>query len=57
MLEGLSNREIADRISRSKTTVEYHITNIYRKFGIDDKISGRAAFMALFIKPKNTDML
>jgi DNA-binding CsgD family transcriptional regulator len=51
MLAGLSNKEIAYRIFRSKATVDYHITNIYRKFGIDDKTSGRAAFMALFIKP------
>jgi DNA-binding NarL/FixJ family response regulator len=55
MLEGLSNKEIADRIFRSKATVEYHITNIYRKFGIDDKTSGRASFMSLFIKPQNAE--
>jgi DNA-binding CsgD family transcriptional regulator len=40
--EGLSNQKIAERIFRSKFTVEKHVTSIYRKFGVPD----RAAFVA-----------
>jgi DNA-binding NarL/FixJ family response regulator len=42
VIEGLSNQKIAERIFRSKFTVEKHVTNIYRKFGVPD----RAAFVA-----------
>jgi DNA-binding CsgD family transcriptional regulator len=53
MIEGCTNGEIADKIFRSRATVEFHVTNIYRKFGIEGKTCGRAAFMALFIKSQN----
>jgi DNA-binding CsgD family transcriptional regulator len=42
VMEGLSNQQIAERIFRSKFTVEKHVTGIYRKFGVSD----RAAFVA-----------
>jgi DNA-binding CsgD family transcriptional regulator len=42
VMEGLSNQKIAERIFRSKFTVEKHVTSIYRKFGVPD----RAAFVA-----------
>jgi DNA-binding CsgD family transcriptional regulator len=42
VIEGLSNQKIAERIFRSKFTVEKHVTSIYRKFGVPD----RAAFVA-----------
>jgi DNA-binding CsgD family transcriptional regulator len=42
VMEGLSNQQIAERIFRSKFTVEKHVTSIYRKFGVSD----RAAFVA-----------
>jgi DNA-binding CsgD family transcriptional regulator len=35
--EGLSNQKIAERIFRSKFTVEKHVTSIYRKFGVPDR--------------------
>jgi DNA-binding CsgD family transcriptional regulator len=35
--EGLSNQQIAERILRSKFTVEKHITSIYRKCGVRDR--------------------
>jgi DNA-binding CsgD family transcriptional regulator len=41
VMEGLSNQQIAERIFRSKFTVEKHVTSIYRKFGVPD----RAAFV------------
>jgi DNA-binding CsgD family transcriptional regulator len=44
--EGLSNQKIAERILRSKPTVEKHLTSIYRKFGVPD----RTAFLAKVLK-------
>jgi DNA-binding CsgD family transcriptional regulator len=46
VLEGLSNQKIAERIFRSKFTVEKHVTSIYRKFGVSD----RAAFVAKVLR-------
>jgi DNA-binding CsgD family transcriptional regulator len=46
VLEGLSNQKIAERIFRSKFTVEKHITSIYRKFDVSD----RAAFVAKVLR-------
>jgi DNA-binding CsgD family transcriptional regulator len=46
VLEGLSNQKIADRIFRSRPTVEKHLTSIYRKFGVPD----RMAFLAKVLK-------
>jgi DNA-binding CsgD family transcriptional regulator len=37
VMEGLSNQKIAERIFRSKFTVEKHVTSIYRKFGVPDR--------------------
>jgi DNA-binding CsgD family transcriptional regulator len=46
VMEGLSNQQIAERIFRSKFTVEKHVTSIYRKFGVPD----RAAFVTRVLK-------
>jgi DNA-binding NarL/FixJ family response regulator len=46
VMEGLSNQKIAERIFRSKSTVEKHVTSIYRKFGVPD----RAAFVAKVLR-------
>jgi DNA-binding CsgD family transcriptional regulator len=46
IMEGLSNQKIAERIFRSKFTVEKHITSIYRKFNVPD----RAAFVAKVLR-------
>jgi DNA-binding NarL/FixJ family response regulator len=45
-MEGLSNQKIAERIFRSKFTVEKNVTGIYRKFGVPD----RAAFVAKVLR-------
>jgi DNA-binding CsgD family transcriptional regulator len=39
VMEGLSNQKIAERIFRSKFTVEKHTVSIYRKFGVHDRAS------------------
>jgi len=47
MVEGLDNKVIAERLYVSNSTIAYHVTNIFRKFGIiDGKNKGRAAFFS-----------
>jgi DNA-binding NarL/FixJ family response regulator len=46
VMEGLSNQKIAERIFRSKFTVEKHVTSIYRKFGVPD----RTAFVSKVLR-------
>ena len=35
--EGQSNKQIAERLWLSDQTVKYHLTNIYRKFGVNSR--------------------
>jgi len=47
MAEGLDNKDIGERLFLSNSTVAFHVTNIFRKFGIiDGKNKGRALFLA-----------
>jgi DNA-binding CsgD family transcriptional regulator len=47
MVEGLNNNNIAERLFISNSTIAFHVTNIFRKFGIiDGKNKGRALFLA-----------
>jgi len=47
MTEGLDNTEIGERLFLSNSTIAFHVTNIFRKFGIiDGKNKGRAMFLA-----------
>jgi DNA-binding CsgD family transcriptional regulator len=46
IVKGFSNAEIADRLFVSESSISFHITNIYRKFGTAGKISGRKSFLA-----------
>jgi DNA-binding NarL/FixJ family response regulator len=46
IVEGLSNRDIAEALSLSVRTVERHISNIYNKTGIQ----GRAAITAYALR-------
>ncbi|MDR2702591.1 MAG: helix-turn-helix transcriptional regulator, partial [Spirochaetaceae bacterium] len=50
MVEGLDNKDIGERLFISISAVAFHVTNIFRKFGIiDGKNKGRAMFMAKLI--------
>jgi DNA-binding CsgD family transcriptional regulator len=47
MTEGLDNKDIGERLFVSSSTVAFHVTSIFRKFGIiDGKNKGRAMFLA-----------
>ncbi|MDR2596964.1 MAG: helix-turn-helix transcriptional regulator [Treponema sp.] len=47
MVEGLDNKDIGERLFVSSSTIAFHVTNIFRKFGIiDGKNKGRAVFLA-----------
>jgi DNA-binding NarL/FixJ family response regulator len=46
MAEGLDNKDIGESLFLSTRTVSFHVTNIFRKFGIiDGKNNGRAIFL------------
>jgi DNA-binding CsgD family transcriptional regulator len=50
MVEGLDNKDIGERLFLSNSTIAFHVTNIFRKFGINDgKNKGRAMFLARLI--------
>jgi len=37
MAQGLSNREIADRLSLSPKTIKWHAYNLYAKLGVNSR--------------------
>ena len=45
--EGLSNREIADRLCVSVGTIKTHLTNIYGKLGVNSRMQAVAEAQAL----------
>jgi len=50
MVEGLDNKDIGERLFVSNRTIAFHITNIFRKFGITDgKNKGRTLFLSKLI--------
>jgi LuxR family maltose regulon positive regulatory protein len=46
---GLSNREIADALSIAECTVKTHLTNIYRKLGVNTRMRAVAQAKALML--------
>lgn len=47
VVEGLSNKEIAARLSISKYTVGNHINNIFRKLGVNDRTQAAVAALKM----------
>ncbi len=47
MVEGLSNKEIAKRLTLSTSTIQFHITNILSKFGVSKRTE--AIFILILI--------
>jgi two-component system, NarL family, response regulator len=43
MVEGLSNRLIADRLALSEATVKSHVTHIFEKLGVEDRTQAALA--------------
>jgi NarL family two-component system response regulator LiaR len=39
MVEGMNNNEIAERLIVSPSTVKFHITNIFMKLGVDNRVA------------------
>lgn len=39
LVEGLSNKAIADKLTMSPRTVQAHLRNVYRKFGVFNRTS------------------
>jgi hypothetical protein len=50
MLARLYGKAQRERLFVSATTVAFHVTGIFKKFGIDGKTGGRSAFLAEFVQ-------
>lgn len=48
LIEGYSNKEMAEKLIISIHTVKAHIESIYRKFGVHNKV--QAAIYAIYYK-------
>ena len=47
LLQGYTNKDIADDLRRAVGTVKKHLTRIYKKLGVD----GRADFISRALRP------
>ena len=48
ILDGYSNKEIAHKLGRALRTIEFHHTNIYRKFDVDNAVALTKKAMEMF---------
>lgn len=44
---GLSNKEIGDRLNIASETVKYHLKNVYRKLGVNNRVQALQSAQAL----------
>ncbi|GAB3905124.1 hypothetical protein GCM10027612_74140 [Microbispora bryophytorum subsp. camponoti] len=49
--EGLKNREIADRLYVTQKTVEMHLSRIFAKLGVSNRVGVARALYATSVKP------
>ena len=46
LVQGLSNRQIADALYLSSETVKTHVRGLYRKLGVNNRVKAAAAALA-----------
>ena len=47
MTEGMTNRQIAGRLSVTVHAVKFHLASIYRKLGVHNRTEAVVAFLAV----------
>jgi two-component system, NarL family, response regulator LiaR len=53
LVKGLSNQEIAARLTISMATVKYHLTNIFSKLGVKNRVEAATVAIDLHLVEKN----
>lgn len=48
--KGSSDKQIADALKISSRTVQTHMSRIYMKFGVNNRVSAAALFLKFFIE-------
>lgn len=51
---GLTSKQTAERLFVAKSTVDYHLENIYRKLGVSNRINAIRAAVSLGFLPRET---
>jgi DNA-binding NarL/FixJ family response regulator len=52
LVKGLSNQEIAARLTISMATVKYHLTNIFSKLGVKNRVEAATVAIDLHLVEK-----
>jgi len=56
LVKGMSNQEISDQLSISVATVKYHLTNIYSKIGVRNRVEAARLAMNHNMLEKNSQL-